>query len=126
MSTLRILQWEIPFGGGSYLRLFPLAFTKWAFKINSREIPNILYIHPYELDTERYPAYYFNELRKKNIFTQVKLKSMWIGRKSVLSKIEYLLKTYDFSTMRELITVAKINQELERIEIDTSRGLILK
>lgn len=52
LSTLRLLGTSIPFGGGGYLRLYPIWFTEWAKRhINDQErIPMILYVHPWELD----------------------------------------------------------------------------
>jgi polysaccharide deacetylase family protein (PEP-CTERM system associated) len=51
-STLRIGKVNVPVGGGGYLRLFPLWFTRWAIKtIHQRDgQPTIVYFHPWELD----------------------------------------------------------------------------
>jgi polysaccharide deacetylase family protein (PEP-CTERM system associated) len=51
-STLRIGKVNVPVGGGGYLRLFPLWFTRWAIKtIHQRDgHPVIVYFHPWELD----------------------------------------------------------------------------
>jgi hypothetical protein len=50
MSTFNILGRRIPFGGGGYLRLFPLFVTKYCIsKINRLGFPSMFYIHPYEV-----------------------------------------------------------------------------
>ena len=51
-STLRIGKVNVPVGGGGYLRLFPLWFTRWAMKTihQGDRQPVIVYFHPWELD----------------------------------------------------------------------------
>ncbi|UCF67186.1 MAG: DUF3473 domain-containing protein [Acidobacteriota bacterium] len=56
-AAARFLGVNVPFGGGGYLRLYPLLFTRWLIRwINAREKrPVMLYVHPWELDS-RQPA----------------------------------------------------------------------
>ena len=58
LSVVNLLGRDIPVGGGGYLRYFPYAWTRKSLKRISRERSAIVYLHPYELDTERYPDYY--------------------------------------------------------------------
>jgi len=115
LSTLNILGYEMPVCGGGYLRLFPYSFTKMAFNKIIKDRPVILYLHPYELDTERYPAYYFNQLKKSGFIKRNKMKSMWINRKSVPNKLSKLLKSYKFDKLINLIDTnvspIKINKQ---------------
>ncbi|MBD3226425.1 MAG: DUF3473 domain-containing protein [Caldithrix sp.] len=54
MPTLRILGKNIPFGGGGYLRLLPLPFTKMAIRrFHSLRQPSIIYVHPWEFDDDQ-------------------------------------------------------------------------
>ncbi|MGH8501175.1 MAG: XrtA system polysaccharide deacetylase [Gammaproteobacteria bacterium] len=55
MTTVRVGGRNIPCGGGGYFRLFPYAFSRWAFKrVNVREgQPAVFYCHPWELDPEQ-------------------------------------------------------------------------
>lgn len=103
MSTVNILGRNIPAGGGGYLRLFPFRFTKWAVETIASEYSPIVYLHPYELDTERYPDYYFEALKTVDLLKQVKMRSMWINRSSVEPKLRKLLKNYEFKTMIDLV-----------------------
>jgi len=49
LSTAELLGQRIPFGGGGYFRLYPLWLTKYFItRLNKRNIPFMLYIHPYE------------------------------------------------------------------------------
>jgi len=50
MSTTELFGKRIPFGGGGYFRLYPLALTRmFLAKLNRRGHPAIFYIHPYEV-----------------------------------------------------------------------------
>jgi len=103
LSTVEVFGREIPLGGGGYLRLFPFLFTKMGFEDIQKKRPVVLYLHPYELDTERYPDYYFDQLKKAGIYKRLKMKSMWINRSSVYPKLSKLLNNYQFDTMINLI-----------------------
>lgn len=51
MSVGRLGPIRIPFGGGGYLRAYPLFITKMLFRsIIKNDRPGIVYIHPWELD----------------------------------------------------------------------------
>lgn len=103
MSTIKVMNREIPVCGGGYLRLFPFYVTKKAFeKINS-DRPVIVYLHPYELDTQRYPDYYFDELAKSGFLKRNKMKSMWVNRKSIYPKLDKLLTYFNFETIHNIL-----------------------
>ena len=104
LSTLSVLGKEVPVCGGGYLRLFPYLFTKKAFETIGNERPVILYMHPYELDTNRYPDYYFDELAKAGFIKRNKMKSMWWNRKTVHPKLTALLENYHFEPLQDIIT----------------------
>jgi polysaccharide deacetylase family protein (PEP-CTERM system associated) len=55
ISTLRILNKNLPSSGGGYFRLFPYFFSKWILnKFNEIEgKPVIFYFHPWELDFDQ-------------------------------------------------------------------------
>ncbi|MBF0117336.1 MAG: DUF3473 domain-containing protein [Desulfobacterales bacterium] len=52
VSTIRLLNKNIPISGGGYFRLFPYSITKLALKhINEKEQkPFVFYLHPWEID----------------------------------------------------------------------------
>jgi polysaccharide deacetylase family protein (PEP-CTERM system associated) len=103
MSTFSFFGKQIPVGGGGYLRLFPKWITRKALKQVTKKRPAILYIHPYDLDTVRYPQYYFDELKNASFLRRNKMKSMWINRSSVYSKLSYLLDCYQFDTLQNIL-----------------------
>jgi polysaccharide deacetylase family protein (PEP-CTERM system associated) len=55
ISTWRLTSFNFPFGGGGYLRILPLAYTRRAFRsVNEQEQqPVIVYFHPWEIDPEQ-------------------------------------------------------------------------
>jgi polysaccharide deacetylase family protein (PEP-CTERM system associated) len=54
-ATVRVGPLNLPFGGGGYLRLLPMTFTRWAIKTTHKRErqPVIVYFHPWELDPEQ-------------------------------------------------------------------------
>jgi polysaccharide deacetylase family protein (PEP-CTERM system associated) len=54
-STVRMGKMNIPFGGGGYLRLLPMPFTRWAIRRTHRRErqPVVVYFHPWELDPDQ-------------------------------------------------------------------------
>jgi polysaccharide deacetylase family protein (PEP-CTERM system associated) len=58
ISTVRVLNRNLPAGGGGYFRLLPYGYFKWAIRrINDRdEQPAVFYFHPWEIDPSQ-PRY---------------------------------------------------------------------
>jgi polysaccharide deacetylase family protein (PEP-CTERM system associated) len=51
LSTRSVAGRRLPFGGGGYLRLYPLSLTKLLIRqLNAQGVPAIVYLHPWELD----------------------------------------------------------------------------
>lgn len=52
LSTFCLLGANLPVGGGGYLRILPLAYTRFGFRRINRDErrPVIVYFHPWELD----------------------------------------------------------------------------
>lgn len=52
-ATIRVLGRNLPVAGGGYFRLLPGSIARLAIRrINQAGMPAILYMHPYELDTD--------------------------------------------------------------------------
>lgn len=53
-STIRLLGRTLPCAGGGYLRIAPLAFTRWALRrIESERRRAVVYVHPWEFDPDQ-------------------------------------------------------------------------
>lgn len=50
-STMSLLGWKLPFGGGGYFRLLPYPLVRLGLRrANRAGIPGFVYLHPWELD----------------------------------------------------------------------------
>lgn len=103
LTTGTFFKRTFPVGGGSYLRLMPFHFTKYLLQRNNNARPNVVYIHPYELDVTPYPEYYFEHLAKAGLVKQLKMRSFWVNRKSVYQKLERLLSDFSFKPLKNVI-----------------------
>lgn len=65
--TVRVWGRNLPAGGGGYLRILPMWYTRWALRrVRQREgRPAVIYFHPWELDPDqpRLPASLKSKLR---------------------------------------------------------------
>ncbi|WP_334186739.1 XrtA system polysaccharide deacetylase [Noviherbaspirillum sp.] len=55
ITTVRLMQKNLPAGGGGYFRFFPYAMSRWLMQqVNERDGQSaIFYFHPWELDPEQ-------------------------------------------------------------------------
>lgn len=93
-STIRLLRKNIPFSGGFYLRLLPYSIIKhWLKKLNRNGKPGLVYIHPWEIDSQRqkYP------LGMKDRFIQ------YYNCKTVEKKLVRLIKDFQFAPICEVL-----------------------
>lgn len=109
LPVIKTFNMNIPFSGGSYLRLFPFPFTKHGFNNQVKKGPAILYIHPYELDFVRYPDYFFEEMKKQPFLSRLKTRSNWVNRRGVEDKLTKLLAAFHYKTILEILTEAREN-----------------
>jgi polysaccharide deacetylase family protein (PEP-CTERM system associated) len=94
MSVGTVGPFKIPFGGGGYLRSYPLTLTKALFRRLERAGRHaVLYIHPWELDTG-HPAVKAPLLRRLRHY---------IGIPKLESKLLDLLQTKKFGTVSQLL-----------------------
>jgi polysaccharide deacetylase family protein (PEP-CTERM system associated) len=90
LATISIFNIPVPAAGGGYLRQFPLAVTRQAFRdANARGVPATFYIHPWEIDPEqpRLPVSTLNRIRH------------YRGLDGTLVRIEHLLDEFKFDTI---------------------------
>jgi len=83
---------KIPFGGGGYLRAYPILLTKALFlKLDRKGRPGVVYIHPWELDTRQpeVQAPFFRSLRHH------------LGIPKMEQKLIGLLQSMEFGTVAQ-------------------------
>ena len=84
IPTIKILNKNIPFSGGGYLRLFPLKIIIYFIKqMSILNKPIFFYIHPFELSDREIPTL---NLNFKNQFR------MKVGRKQIKEKLDKIIK----------------------------------
>jgi polysaccharide deacetylase family protein (PEP-CTERM system associated) len=94
MSVASFGPFRLPFGGGGYLRLYPLSLTKALFRNREREgRPAILYMHPWELDA-RQPKV------KASLFRRIR---HYMGIRNMERKLVSLLETGTFGTVGQYL-----------------------
>lgn len=104
LSVYNIMGKNLPVCGGGYLRYFPYGFTRKAFSSISRKRPVIVYMHPYELDTERYPDYFYNARSKAALRQKLPLMFYRFKKDTVKSKLEHLTGEFRFLPLRDIIS----------------------
>ncbi len=84
---------ELPFSGGGYLRLLPWLVLRDSFaRAEGHGEPVIAYLHPREVDPQQ-PRMALPPLRRFKYY---------VGLDSVGPKLEQLLKTFRFGTLRQV------------------------
>ena len=54
LSTARFFRYRLPVAGGGYFRLYPYWLSRAGLRqINSRQMPFIFYLHPWEIDPDQ-------------------------------------------------------------------------
>jgi len=103
LSTIKVFGKEIPACGGGYLRAFPFAFSRHAFKVIQNKRPVNVYLHPYEIDPPPFQQFYMDEIRNSSMKDKLKLNGYWYNRKTLVPKLRSLLSEYKFGTIRDII-----------------------
>jgi len=97
ISTVCWAGINLPVAGGGYLRLFPYAVTRWAIRrINAQGQPAMIYLHPYELDTE--------ELRLLGDQVPWNLRlTQGLNRGRTEAKLRALMRDFELAPVREVL-----------------------
>lgn len=103
MSVCRVLHRRLPVAGGGYLRHFPFCVTRRAIDNVQQNRPAIVYMHPYEVDTDDrgYDARHLSIKRRLRLYLMHKLQLR--NRHTMKTKIERLLQAYRFTSIGEMI-----------------------
>ena len=92
MSTWCFGSFNIPFGGGGYLRLYPWSLTKALFrKVTENGKPVVVYVHPWEFD-HKHPVIDAPFLKRIRHHT---------GISGMKKKIRFLLQYFQFGTVEQ-------------------------
>ena len=120
MTTANFINKEWPVCGGGYIRLMPGSLINKIFKkIDSNGIDSMIYMHPYEFDTNaisvttNYP-----KNAKYSILKSSLLNFRWnILRNTITDKLRTILKQHTFNTCIEKAIFIKENSEAVLLNI---------
>jgi polysaccharide deacetylase family protein (PEP-CTERM system associated) len=97
IGTARFWGVNLPFGGGGYFRLLPLALIRYGIRrVNAHEgQPIMFYFHPWELDPDqpRPPMSWHHHFRH------------YVGLRREAAKLSRLLQHFRFSTARDILGI---------------------
>jgi polysaccharide deacetylase family protein (PEP-CTERM system associated) len=97
LSVERVGFINVPFGGGGYLRLFPMFLTKYFFRRSLRVgRPAIVYVHPWEIDRQ-HPRIAMPVLKRMRHY---------VGISGMQEKVRNLLRSFRFERMDEFMKCA--------------------
>ena len=89
-STMAVLGRNLPVGGGGYLRLLPMAYTRWALDRIASEGPFMVYLHPWEIDAQQ-PRFGLGRLSSLRAYHNLD---------AMLDRLASLIRAYPFDTAR--------------------------
>jgi len=115
MSVTKFLWKTLPACGGGYLRYFPYFVTNYAFsKIQKKRSP-ILYLHPYEIDTGKYPGYFYEAKSALPLNKRISLSLYRLNKGTVYEKLSRLLDNFTFMPLSNIINIYKENIKIRAI-----------
>jgi polysaccharide deacetylase family protein (PEP-CTERM system associated) len=118
LSIVRVGRLNLPFGGGGYLRLLPMTFTRWAIRrIHTREKrPVIVYFHPWELDPEqpRLRAGWKSRLRH------------YTGLKKTAARLDTILSHGSFQPLADLVRTFAASHARLRVPVTVGEEEVIQ
>lgn len=110
LSAIEYKNRRLPVAGGGWMRHFPLAYTKWAFRqLEKQGRPAVTYLHPYEIDSDTAMSLkgveipWTQRLRLNILLRHTEMH----GRKRQEKKLRYLLQQHRFAPLYEVFKVAE-------------------
>jgi len=98
ITTVRLMQKNLPAGGGGYFRLFPYAVSRWFLQRvnNDDKQPGIFYFHPWELDP--------GQPRQQNIGMKTRFRH-YVNLGRMEKRIKALTRDFRWGRMDEIFLV---------------------
>jgi polysaccharide deacetylase family protein (PEP-CTERM system associated) len=117
-TTVRLFGATLGAAGGGYLRMLPVAYTRWAFRqIEQQENEKVVvYLHPWEIDPDQ-PRI------KHKLKSQVR---HYTNLSRMESRLEDLLRKYKFQSFRDELNFAGPETFLaptEKIQLPADAGI---
>jgi polysaccharide deacetylase family protein (PEP-CTERM system associated) len=98
-SVVQVGPLRIPFAGGGYLRLLPYEFVRWGLlRMNARDIPGCVYLHPREID----PSHPRLRMSWRRQFQS------YVNLRSAERKLRQLLTDFRFGRLADVLLERKL------------------
>jgi len=96
ITTVNLMGYRLPIGGGGYFRLFPWGMTRLFLRQRLRQAPSpfVFYLHPWELDPDQPRVQGAPLLSRFRHYNN-------LGK--VAERLKALLELYNFSTMQNVL-----------------------
>ncbi len=113
-TTVKLMGATLPGAGGGYLRMFPLAYTKWLFRVFEKKYRQrvVVYMHPWEVDPEQ-PRIEDSLRSRLRHYTNLD---------KMESRLEFLVKTFRFQPFRDLMDANGLRNMTEKTLTGTHAG----
>jgi len=103
LTVVRFFNKEFPACGGGYLRYFPYCFTRRSCFTIQKQRPVIVYLHPYEIDIEKYPDFFYKAKATLGLGQRLPLLFYRLNKDTVERKLKCLVDEFAFKPVIELI-----------------------
>jgi polysaccharide deacetylase family protein (PEP-CTERM system associated) len=113
-TTVKLMGATLPGAGGGYLRMFPLAYTRWLFRKFEKEYQQrvMVYMHPWEVDPEQ-PRIEDSLRSRLRHYTNLD---------KMESRLEFLVKTFRFQPFRDLVDAHGLHNMTEEMATEAHAG----
>lgn len=109
VSIMSAFGKRVPFSGGGYLRLFTKPMIRYGFRQNHREgRPVMAYIHPREINPQQ-PRLHLPRVKSFKYYVNIDIAE---------EKLRWLLKTYKFGTVADVLSTIDTFDEYQLINGD--------
>ena len=103
LSTVRVLRSNLAVGGGGYFRLLPYFIIRSAVKkINSENAPAMIYMHPYEFDSQDLKG---SLSKDEGLSSRILRITQNYNRVKSEMKLRNLLRDFTFSSAAEVLQI---------------------
>lgn len=100
ITTLKIMDRNIPCGGGGFFRLYPYQLSKWAYQYLNRveKQPGIFYFHPWEIDP--------GQPRQQNLPFKSRFRH-YLNLEKMPNRIHHLLEDFAWDTIQQVFLASR-------------------
>lgn len=103
-STIQVMGRNLPVGGGGYLRLLPMAYTRWALdRVVAERAPFMVYLHPWEIDAQQ-PRFPMSRLAEARCYHNID---------QIVPRLTELMRAYPLAPARTVLQTLKLLPEPE-------------